>query len=308
MSITAKDIQELRKKTGVGMMDAKKALIKAEGDFEKAILNLREQGLAAATKKADRIAAEGTVLIHDTDDSAVLLEVNAETDFVAKNEKFQKLALDVAKTIAAHKPADIDALNELKIVDGDTTVAEEVQNQILSIGENIRIRRFEIVNGKTAAYIHGGGTVGVVISFETNVDKNNEKLQAMGRDVAMQVAAMNPSYLDKDSVPAEVLESEKSILKTQLEKEEAEKPENKRRPAEILERIVAGKLGKYYEENCLMQQIFVKDNALTVEKYVDSVAKELGEAIKVTGFIRYEKGEGLEKREDNFAQEIAEMM
>lgn len=306
-AFTAKDVQALREKTGVGMMDCKKALVESDGDMEKAIDFLREKGLAAATKKAGRIAAEGVVLAYNDEEkkTGVVVEVNSETDFVAKNQEFQTFVLDIAKTIANNNPADVEALLNEKLAGGDRTVQENLQDKILAIGENMKIRRFERVEGVVSTYVHGGGTVGVLVHFDTDdATAANDQFKAMGKDVAMQIAAMNPAYLDEAGVPAEVIDHEKEILTAQL----AEDEKNKNKPAQVIEKIVQGRIGKYFKENCLMDQQFVKDGDLSVGKYVESVAKEIGASIKVLGFTRFAKGEGLQKREDNFADEVAGMM
>ena len=307
MAFTAADVKALREKTGVGMMDCKKALTEADGDMDRAIDVLREKGLAASAKKAGRIAAEGIVLTY-TDEAkkvSVLVEVNSETDFVAKNEKFVNYVTAVAKTIADTNPADVDELLTKPLAGDTRTVQENLQDMVLSIGENMKIRRFERVEGITTSYIHGGGSVGVLVMFDTD-DKTaaTDAFKVMGKDVAMQIAAMSPAYLDEASVPADVLAHEKEITKAQL----AEDPKMAGKPEQVLAKIVDGKIGKYFKENCLLDQAFVKDGDMNVAKYVASVAKELGADIKVTGFIRYAKGEGLEKREDDFAAEVASMM
>ena len=307
MAFTAADVKALREKTGVGMMDCKKALTEADGDMDRAIDVLREKGLAASAKKAGRIAAEGIVLAY-TDEAkkvSVLVEVNSETDFVAKNEKFVNYVTAVAKTIADTNPADVDELLTKPLAGDTRTVQENLQDMVLSIGENMKIRRFERVEGITTSYIHGGGSVGVLVMFDTD-DKTaaTDAFKVMGKYVAMQIAAMSPAYLDEASVPADVLAHEKEITKAQL----AEDPKMAGKPEQVLAKIVDGKIGKYFKENCLLDQAFVKDGDMNVAKYVASVAKELGADIKVTGFIRYAKGEGLEKREDDFAAEVASMM
>lgn len=307
MAFTAADVKALREKTGVGMMDCKKALTEADGDMERAIDVLREKGLAASAKKAGRIAAEGIVLAY-TDEAkkvSVLVEVNSETDFVAKNEKFVNYVTAVAKTIADTNPADVDELLAKPLAGDTRTVQENLQDMVLSIGENMKIRRFERVEGITTSYIHGGGSVGVLVMFDTD-DKTaaTDAFKVMGKDVAMQIAAMSPAYLDEASVPADVLAHEKEITKAQL----VEDPKMAGKPEQVLAKIVDGKIVKYFKENCLLDQAFVKDGDMNVAKYVASVAKELGADIKVTGFIRYAKGEGLEKREDDFAAEVASMM
>lgn len=307
MAFTAKDVQALREKTGVGMMDCKKALVASDGDMDKAIDFLREKGLAAATKKASRIAAEGMVLAH-YDEAAkvgVVVEVNSETDFVAKNDKFTSFVADIAKTIVSENPADVAALNEMKLAGGDKTVEEVRQELVLSIGENMNVRRFERVEGVVSTYIHGGGTVGVMVMFDVDdAAAATDAFKAMGKDVAMQIAAMNPLYLDQASVPADVIDHEKEILMAQIK----EDPKMASKPEKVIEGIIAGKIKKYYKENCLVEQEFVKNGDFTVAGYIESVAKELGASVKATGFIRYAKGEGLQKREDNFADEVASMM
>ena len=306
-AFTAKDVQALREKTGAGMMECKKALVEADGDMDKAIDVLRERGLAAATKKASRIAAEGVVLAH-YDEAAkvgVLVEVNSETDFVAKNEKFKALVLGVAKTIVAENPADVEALTAMKFDGTEHTVAETFQEAVLSIGENMKIRRFVRVEGIAATYVHAGGAVGVMVTFDTDdATAAKDEFKVMGKDVAMQVAAMSPLYLDRDSVPADVIEHEKEINLAQMK----EDPKMANKPAQVLEKIVTGKLGKYFTEVCLMDQEYVKDPDFDVKGYVASVAKKLGADVKVTGFYRFAKGEGLQKREDDFAAEVAGMM
>lgn len=307
MAFTAADVKALREKTGVGMMDCKKALTEADGDMDKAIDVLREKGLAASAKKAGRIAAEGIVLAYTEAEKkiSVLVEVNSETDFVAKNEKFVNYVTAVAKTIADENPVDVDALLACPLSGDTRSVQENLQDMVLSIGENMKIRRFERVEGITTSYIHGGGSVGVLVLFNTDdATAATDAFRVMGKDVAMQIAAMNPSYLDEASVPADVLEHEKAIMKAQL----AEDPKMANKPDQVLAKIVDGKIGKYYKENCLLDQAFVKDGDMNVAKYVASVAKELGADIQVTGFIRYAKGEGIEKRADDFAAEVASMM
>lgn len=308
MSFTAKDVKELREKTGVGMMDCKKALVESDGDMEKAIDFLREKGIAAATKKASRIAAEGAVVCYYDEDKkvGVIVEVNSETDFVAKNEEFKAFVLDIAKTVANENPVDVEALLEVNLNGTDRTVRDNLQDKILSIGENIKIRRFERTEGVVESYIHGGGTVGVLVHFDTDdATASKAEFKEMGKDVAMQIAAMNPQFLDKDSVPEDTIAHEKEILMTQIQ--EDEKMKNK--PEKVLQGIIAGKIGKYCKENCLMEQEFVKStDHSSVSKYVKDIASQLGSEIKVLGFTRYAKGEGLEKREDNFADEVKSMM
>lgn len=307
MAFTAKDVQALREKTGVGMMDCKKALVESDGDMEKAIDFLREKGLAAATKKASRIAAEGIVAaVYDEEAKiGVVVEVNSETDFVAKNEEFKAFVASVANTILNNDIPDVEALLDMRLDGSDRTVRENLQDKILAIGENLKIRRFEKRCGIASMYIHGGGTVGVMVNFETDDNTAKTELFAtMGKDVAMQIAAMSPLYLDGPSVPEDVVAKEKEILAAQLNEDD----KMKGKPEKVLEGIIAGKIGKFYKEVCLLEQQFVKNGDLTVAKYIESVAQELGAPIKVTGFVRFAKGEGLQKREDNFADEVAGMI
>ena len=308
MSFTAQDVKALREKTGVGMMKCKQALTEADGDMDKAIDILREQGAAVSAKKAGRAAADGVVLAY-TDEAAkvsVLVEVNSETDFVAKNEKFTDFVLGVAKTIAAENPADVDALNEMNLYGTDRSIQETLQDLVLSIGENMKIRRFVREEGHIASYIHMGGAVGVLVKFDTTDDiAATEEFKVMGKDVAMQIAAMTPLYLNPESVPADVVEHEKGIIKVQL----SEDPKMAGKPEKVLDGIITGKLNKYYKENCLLNQEFVKaENHEDVAKYIASVAKKLGGDIKAVSFVRYAKGEGIEKKEENFAAEIASLV
>ena len=303
MAFTTQDVKNLREQTGCGMMDCKKALTESNGDFEKAVEYLREKGLAAAQKKAGRIAAEGMVYATVCGKVGVVVEVNAETDFVAKNDMFQTFVKDVAGVVAEQNPADVDALLACKM--GEDTVEAALKEKILVIGENIKIRRFERFEGICSAYIHAGGTHAVLVGFETSEEiAAKPEFEAYGKDIAMQIAAANPGYLCEADVPAEVIEKEKEILLAQI----ANDPKNANKPDAIKEKMVLGRIGKFYKENCLVDQEFVKDNELTVAKYTDKVAKELGGEIKITKFARYEKGEGLEKKSDDFAAEVASMM
>jgi len=305
MAFTAKDVQSLREKTGVGMMECKKALSASDGDMDKAIEILREKGLAAAAKKSGRIAAEGVVLatVDEATKVGVVIEVNSETDFVAKNEKFMEFVESCARTVAAKKPADVDALLKLSAVGLNMTVEEELRDKILTIGENMKIRRFAYAEGTVCTYVHGGGRSGVMVSFDTDLAGKAE-FQDYAKDVAMQIAAINPLYLDETAVPTEVIEKEKEILTVQIANDE----KLKNKPAQIIAKMVEGRVGKYYKENCLVEQQFVKNGDITVGQYTAETAKNLGGSIKITGFVRYEKGEGLEKREDNFADEVAGMI
>ncbi len=302
MSFTAQDVKALREKTGCGMMDCKKALTEANGDMDAAVDFLREQGLAKQAKKASRIAAEGIAyaLTNDTNTVGVVIEVNSETDFVAKNDDFKNFVDICAKTVMAQNPADVDALKECKAEGSEMTVAELLQEKVLTIGENLQIRRFTRFEAPCVGYVHAGGKIGVMVTFDTDVDTASDAFVACGKDVAMQIAALNTPYLNAEAVPAEVLDHEKKIMREQLL--------NEGKPEQIIEKILGGKVAKYYKENCLVDQEFVKNNDLTISKYVDSVAKELGGSIAITGFVRYEKGEGIEKRQDDFAAEVAPMV
>jgi len=303
MAISAKDVMELRKQTDCGMMECKKALTQADGDFEKAIEILREQGLAAANKKAGRIAAEGMVYAVSFDNCAVVVEVNAETDFVAKNDKFVDFTKSLAKVVADENPADVEALMACKM--GDGTVDDALKALILVIKENIKVRRFARYEGHCAAYVHGGGTHGVIVKFETSDDvATKPEFAAFGKDIAMQVAAANPGYVDEASVPAEVVAKEKEIMLAQM----AQDPKTANKPEAVKEKMIEGKIKKFFKENCLVDQEFVKDGDLTVAQYTAKVAKDLGGDIKIVKFTRFQKGEGLEKRADDFAAEVASMV
>ncbi len=304
MAFTAKDVAELRKQTGCGMMDCKNALTESNGDFEAAIKILREKGMAAVGKKADRIAAEGIVDIMTIGDTTAMVEVNSETDFVAKNAIFQQFVKDVLKTIIVNKPADVDALMGCNIEgDDEGTVNDALASKTGTIGEKLSIRRFVIVEGKVATYIHNKGETGVIVNFDTDV-ADKAGFAECGKNVALQVAAMTVLYLDKESVPASVIEAEKEILVNQMKQD----PKMANKPDAVLAKIVEGRIGKYYETNCLLEQPFVKDDGMSVAKYVASVVKELGGNITVTGYTRFDKGEGIQKREEDFAAEIAKMV
>ncbi len=302
MAFTAKDVQALREKTGCGMMDCKKALTECDGNMEAAVDFLREKGLASQAKKAARVAAEGTVTTYVGDGAAAVVEVNTETDFVASNEEFKACAKKIAEIAAKQAPADVDALLACKNDDG-VTVNEMIQEIFLKFRENMKVRRFERFEGSVVTYVHAGGKIGVMVQFDTDV-ADKDGFTVMGKNVAMQIAAMNPAYLDEASVPAEVLEKEKEILLSQMK----EDPQMANKPEAVLHKIVEGKIGKYYKENCLVDQQFVVDNEFTVGKYIENVAKELSGNIKITKYVRFEKGEGIQKREDNFADEVANMI
>ena len=300
MAFTAKDVAELRERTGCGMMDCKKALTEAEGDMDKAIELLREKGLAAAQKKAGRIAAEGVVITKANADnsSVVLLEVNAETDFVAKNKEFTGFVDVVADTILANSPADVDALLNCTAAGTDLTVAALLQEKILVIGENIKIRRFEKLDGAVCGYTHTGSRIAVIVKFATDI-ADTAALLPIAKSLCMHITMYNPQYIAKEDVPADVIEKEREILKVQAM--------NEGKPEAIAEKMVMGRMGKFYKENCLNEQGFILDEEQSVAKYLSGEAKQLGGSLAVEKFVRYERGEGLEKREDNFAEEVAKM-
>ena len=303
MAFTAADVKNLREATGVGMMDCKKALAASDGDMDKAIEWLREKGLAAAQKKAGRIAAEGMAYAAVIDGVGVVVEVNAETDFVAKNEKFVDFVKGVAATVAANKPADLEALMACKYNGTEMTVTEQQQEMVLVIGENIKVRRFHFyTEGVSVPYIHAGGKIGVLVNLETNLTA--EQVETVGKDVAMQIAALNPRFWDKSQVDQATLDEEKKIMMVQM----ANDPKMASKPEQVREKIVMGKLNKFYEENCLLQQAFVKDGSVTVEQYVAQSAKALGGTITFKDAVRFEKGEGIEKKQENFAEEIAKQL
>ena len=307
MAFTAADVKKLREMTSVGMMDCKKALTEADGDFDKAIELLREKGLAKAAKKADRIAAEGLVKATVCDECGVgaIIEVNSETDFVAKNADFQQFVSDVANVVIKDAPADVEALKACKM--GEGTVQDALQEKVLTIGENLQIRRFERFDNSTVnvAYNHMGGVIGVLVGLEVSEGlKDNAAVKELGKDIGMQAAAMNPSFLDKSDVDQSTLDKEKEIQLALM----ANDPKMASKPDKVKEGIVMGKLGKYYEENCLLQQAFVKENKISVEKHVAEVAKQLGGKITVKAFTRFQTGEGIEKKEDDFAAEVASMI
>ena len=303
MAVTASMVKELREMTGAGMMDCKKALSATDGDFDKAIEFLREKGLATAEKKAGRIAAEGLVAttIKDGDKVAAIVEVNAETDFVAKNEVFQTFVKEVVEQAADTDAADIDAFKAEKwALDTSMTVDEKLAAMIAKIGENMNIRRFEKIvseDGIVVSYIHAAGKIGVLVEAKT--ENNDERVKEALKNVAMQVAAMSPKYVSREEVSQDYLDHEKEILLAQAKKENPEKPEN------IIEKMIIGRLNKELKEICLLDQVYVQDSDLTVGKYVDKVAKENGANVKVTKFVRFETGEGIEKKVDDFAAEVA---
>ena len=310
MAVTAAMVKELREMTGAGMMDCKKALAATDGDMDKAVEFLREKGLAGATKKAGRIAAEGIVMTKVTADEkkAVVVEVNAETDFVAKNEKFQNYVSDVAEQALNTSAADIDAfLAEKWAKDPSLTVAEALSSQISIIGENMNIRRFEKVteeNGFVASYIHAGGKIGVLVDVETDVI--NDAVKEMARNVAMQIAALKPQYTSDKEVSADYIEHEKEILMAQIQND----PKEASKPEKVIQGMIQGRINKEMKEICLLDQTYVKaeDGKQSVAQYVAQVAKENSANIEVKSFVRFETGEGLEKKNEDFAAEVAAQM
>ncbi len=301
MSITASMVADLRAKTGAGMMDCKKALTEAAGNIDEAVDILRKKGLSAAAKKSGRIAAEGMVVAAGEGNRGALAEVNAETDFVAKNQNFQVFAAGVAQVALENAPADLEALLALSYPGTGRTVHEEQVHQIATIGENINIRRFvrfEAAPGVVTSYIHGAGKIGVLVELAT-AKADDERVAAAGRQLAMHVAAANPQYLSRQEVPTEVVEKEKDIMRVKAK--ESGKPDN------IIEKIIEGQLNKFYGDVCLLEQAYVIDPDMKVQKVVDALAKEVGGEIKLTGYARYQLGEGLEKKEDDFAAEVASL-
>ena len=301
MAFTAKDVKDLREITGCGMMDCKKALTETDGDKDKAVEILREKGLATAAKKSGRIASEGIVKSYIDGNVGVVVEVNSETDFVAKNADFQNFVADVAKTVAEKNPADVDALKTAEC--NGTTIGDMLTEKIAKIGENMNIRRFARIEstGVVVDYIHAAGKIGVLV--EADAPANDEVKEAL-RNVAMQVAALNPKFLTSDDVPAEYKEHEKEILIAQLKND----PKNASKPDAIIEKMITGRLAKELKEVCLLEQLYVKaENKESVAQYLDAVSKKVGTAITLKSFVRFETGEGLEKKEDDFAAEVAAM-
>ena len=302
---TTEDIVKLRKRTNAGMMDCKKALTECNGDLDKASEWLREKGIAAAAKKADRIAADGLVDILKDGDVTAMVEVNTETDFVAKNATFKEFVKGLLRTVVACRPASLEELNACKFDGTDFTVEETVKDKIFTIGEKISVRRFAVVEGTTSTYIHGTGVTGVIVKFVADdVCVNNAGFEEFAKNIALQIAAYPTAYLNRDSVPASVIESEKAIIMTQMQND----PKMAGKPEKVLQGIIMGKLGKFYEENCLLDKEYVKDDSMKVKQYVAASAKEFGGKIEVVGFERFEKGEGIEKRADNLDEEVAKML
>ncbi|MCL2461695.1 MAG: translation elongation factor Ts [Defluviitaleaceae bacterium] len=307
MAVTAAMVKELRERTGAGMSDCKNALVEAEGDFDKAVDWLREKGLAAAAKKAGRIASEGLVITHIAPDGnvGVIVEINSETDFVAKSPAFQQFVADVAAQAAASQAESMDEFHAEKWhVDPSVTVKDALTQKISTIGEKLDIRRFDRFvksgNGALISYIHGGGRVSVLLELVSDVV--NDALIEAGKNVCMQIAAMSPQFVSRKDVPADYLEKEREILTQQALNEDNPKPLN------IIEKMITGRLEKNLKELCLLDQEYVKDSEMTVGKYLEAVGKEIGSKVVVERFVRYETGEGLGKREDNFAEEVSKMM
>ena len=309
MAITASMVKELREMTGVGMLECKKALAETDGDMEKAVEYLREKGLAASAKKAGRIASEGLVDIYVSDDkkTAAIVEVNSETDFVAKNQTFKDYVANVAKQASESNATNIDEfLDEKWSFDAEFTVREALSQQVAVVGENLNIRRFEKyvreIPGSLVSYVHGGGRIGVLI--ELACEKEAPELEELGKNVAMQIAALNPKFIAVENVPAEFVEKEKEILTQQAKND----PKNASKPENIIEKMITGRLQKEMKEICLIEQPYVKDGDMSVKQYIDSVAKVVGAPITISRYVRFETGEGLEKKEENFAEEVAKAL
>ncbi len=304
MAFTAQDVKTLREMTNVGMMDCKKALTETDGDMDKAVEWLREKGLAKAAKKAGRIAAEGMAYADVCPKCGVgaIVEVNCETDFCAKSELFVAFVKDICKAVIVGNPADVDALMQCKYPGSELTVAEILPEKVMSIGENLQIRRFVRFDKNTSvAYVHAGGKIGVLVNLavEGGIDATE-----IGKNIAMQIAALNPRFWDKSDVTEDVLEEEKKIALALMDQD----PKMASKPQQVKEKIVLGKMNKFYEENCLLQQEYVKDGSMTVEKYIASAAKELGGSVKFVDAVRFMKGEGIEKKQEDFAAEVAAQM
>ena len=299
MAFTAADVKKLREMTNVGMMDCKKALSENDGDMDKAIEWLREKGLAKAAKKSSRIAAEGMAYATVENGVGVVVEVNAETDFASKTPLFVDFVKDIAKVVAADAPADIEALKNCKYPGSELTVGEMIPEKVMVIAENIQIRRFaRFPENFSVAYVHAGGKIGVLVNLEVS---GGIDATVIGKDIAMQIAALNPRFWDKSQVSEDVLAEEKKILVAQMDNDE----KMASKPLQVKEKIAAGKMNKFFEENCLLQQAFVKDGSVTVEQYMNSAAKALGGSVKFVDAVRFEKGEGIEKKVDDFAAEVA---
>ena len=301
--ITAKDVAALRAKTGIGMMECKKALVEADGDMEAAVKILREKGeLKAQSKIATRIAADGLVDVMKEGDTTAIIEVNSETDFVAKNELFREFVKNLLKTIIANKPADVEALMSCKYAGEDCTVDEKLKEMIFKIGEKLSIRRFAVTEGITSTYIHGIGSIGVIVRFDTDV-ADKEGFAQFAKNIALQVGAYTTPYINRDQVPASVLEAETAIVRAQIEND----PALSQKPDAIKEKMAVGRLNKFYENNCLLDMEYFLEDSMKVGQYIEKTAKELGGKIVVAEMYRFEKGEGIEKKEEDFAAEIEKL-
>ena len=302
MAFTAADVKTLREMTSVGMMDCKKALVECDGDMDKAVEWLREKGLAKAAKKAGRIAAEGMSYALTENGVGVVVEVNCETDFCAKSDLFVAFVKDIAKVIAEQDPADVDALMNCKYLDSDLTVSETMPEKVMSIGENLQIRRFvRFADNTSVGYVHAGGKIGVLVNLAADVD-----VTEIGKNVAMQIAALNPRFWDKSQVTEDVLAEEKKIALALMDSD----PKMAAKPAQVKEKIVMGKMNKFYEENCLLQMEFVRSDIFqgTVEHYIADAGKKLGGSVKFVNAVRFQTGEGIEKKQEDFAAEVAAQM
>ena len=302
MEIKAADVMKLRKMTGAGMMDCKKALIECEGDMEKAVMYLREKGLASQAKKASRVAAEGMAYATVIDGVGVVVEVNCETDFCAKSAPFVQFVKDICQVVLENNPADVEAIKDCTYPGTELKVSEVLPEKVMSIGENLQIRRFaRFDKNTTVSYVHAGGKIGVLVNLavEGGIDATT-----IGKDVAMQIAALNPRFWDKSLVTEDVIAEEKKVLVAQMDND----PKMATKPQQVKEKIAAGKLNKFYEENCLLQQAFVKDGSMSVEQYMASAAKALGGKVTFVDAVRFEKGEGIEKKQEDFAAEVAAQM
>lgn len=301
--ITAKDVAALRAKTGIGMMECKKALVEADGDMEAAVKILREKGeLKAQSKIATRIAADGLVDVMKEGDTTAIIEVNSETDFVAKNELFREFVKNLLKTIIANKPADVEALMSCKYAGEDCTVDEKLKEMIFKIGEKLSIRRFAVTEGITSTYIHGIGSIGVIVRFDTDV-ADKEGFAQFAKNIALQVGAYTTPYINRDQVPASVLEAETAIVRAQIEND----PALSQKPDAIKEKMAVGRLNKFYENNCLLDMEYFLEDSMRVGQYIEKTAKELGGKIVVAEMYRFEKGEGIQKKEEDFAAEIEKL-
>ena len=304
-NISAKMVGDLKKKTGAGLMDCKRALVETDGDVDAAIKILREKGLAAAAKKADRIAADGLVSVLKDGNTVAMVEVNSETDFVAKNASFVEFVQGILRTIITFKPATLDELKACKFDGTEYTVEETVKDKIYTIGENITLRRFTVIEGITSTYIHGNGSIGVIVKFDVDANvAESEEFVEFAKNIALQAGAYATPYLDRDHVPASVIAEEKEVIMGQIKND----PKNAKKPENIIEKMAIGKLGKFYEENCLVDKEYIKEDNMKVSQYIANTAKALGTTIKVVDFARFEKGEGIEKREDNLGDEVAKML